>query len=111
MRKEICMRAYIVAPTLLFRSEVYATGAAKKRRIEVMEMKWMRAMRGVSIMVRTKLEMKMYANVVAVFFGKRKDINVLRWYGHVERIEEKRKVKRVYNAKVVSSRTKGRPKM
>jgi hypothetical protein len=41
-----------VAPTLLYGSEVWVTGAAERRRIEVMEMKFMRAMCGVSIMDR-----------------------------------------------------------
>jgi hypothetical protein len=31
------------------------------------------------------------------------DINVLRWYGHVERMEEKIIVKKVYIAKVEGS--------
>jgi hypothetical protein len=37
--------------------------------------------------------------------------NVLRCYGHVERMEEERMFTMVYSAKVEGSRAKGRPKM
>jgi hypothetical protein len=40
----------IVAPLLLYGSEVWETSAAERRRMEVMEMKCMRAMCGVSVM-------------------------------------------------------------
>jgi hypothetical protein len=36
---------------------------------------------------------------------------VLRWYGHVERMEEERVVKRIYMPKVEGSRIRGRPKL
>jgi hypothetical protein len=39
------------------------------------------------------------------------DSNVLKWYGHVERVEEERVVKIVYMAKVEGSRGRGRPKL
>jgi hypothetical protein len=39
------------------------------------------------------------------------DRNVLRWYGHVERMEEERVVKRVYMSNVEGSRKRGRPKL
>jgi hypothetical protein len=40
----------IVSPTLLYGSEIWATGYADSRQMEVMERKCMRAMCGVSIM-------------------------------------------------------------
>jgi hypothetical protein len=36
----------------------------------------------------------------------RMDRNVLMWYGHVERMEEERMVKRVYSAKMQGSKRK-----
>jgi hypothetical protein len=45
----------------------------------------------------------MYADAVVVKYlsiGKRMDGNLFRWYGHVERIEDKRIVERVYCVKV-----------
>jgi hypothetical protein len=46
----------IVSPTLLHGSEIWATGAAKRRRMKVMGMKCMRAVCGVSIMGRVRNE-------------------------------------------------------
>jgi hypothetical protein len=48
------MHEVIVATTLLYSSEVWATGAAERRRMEVMEIECMRAMCGVSIMDRVR---------------------------------------------------------
>ena len=36
-------------------------------------------------------------------------MNVLKWFGHVERMEEERSVKRVYRANVEGNRGRGRP--
>ena len=42
--------------------------------------------------------------------AKRVDTNVLRWYGHVERMDEERLVKKVVNAKVDGRSMRGRPR-
>ena len=42
--------------------------------------------------------------------AKRVDTNVLRWYGHVERMGEERLVKKVVNAKVDGKSMRGRPR-
>jgi hypothetical protein len=74
--------------------------------MEVMEMKCMRAMCGVSIMDGVRNEDERRRRDSEVSIGERMDINVLRWYGHVERMEEERIVKRVYSAKVEGSRAR-----
>jgi hypothetical protein len=85
----------IVAPTLLYGSEVWATSAAERRRMEVMEMKFMRAICGVSIMNRVINEDVCRQCGSEVSVGERMDRNVLMWYGHLERMEEERIVERV----------------
>jgi hypothetical protein len=101
----------IVAPTLLYGSEVWVTSAAERTRMEVMEMKCMRAMCGVRIMDRGRNEEVCRWCGSEVSIGEIMDINVMRWYGHVERMEEDRIAKRVYSAKVEDSRARGMPKM
>jgi hypothetical protein len=101
----------IVAPTLLYGSEVWATSAAERRRMEVMEINCMRAMCGVSIMDRVRNEDVRRRCGSRVSIGERMYRNVLKWYGHVERMEKERIVKRVYSAKVEGSRARGRPKI
>jgi hypothetical protein len=39
------------------------------------------------------------------------DRNLLKWYGHVERMEGERMVKRVYGIKMEGSTARGRPKI
>ena len=39
----------------------------------------------------------------------RVDMNVLRWFGHVERMDNKRLLKKVMNAKVDGRSARGRP--
>jgi hypothetical protein len=97
-----------VTPTLLYGSTIWATGAAERRRIEAMKMNCMRAMCGVSIMDRVRNEDVHRRCGSELRIEERMDINVLRWYDHVERMEEERMVKRVYVAKVECSRTRGR---
>ena len=41
---------------------------------------------------------------------KKVDQSVLRWFGHVERMEEDRLVKRVYQSDVMGVRRRGRPR-
>jgi hypothetical protein len=86
----------IVAPTLLYVSEVWAIGAAGIRRMEVMEIKCIRDMCGVSIMDKVRNEDVRRRCGSEVSIGERMDINVMRVYGYVERMEEERMVKSVY---------------
>jgi hypothetical protein len=72
-----------------------------------MEMKCMRDMCGVSIMDRVRNEEVRRRCGSELSIGERMDINVLRWYGHVERMGEhyfNRVVKIVYMSKVEGSR-------
>ena len=41
----------------------------------------------------------------------RVDMNVLRWFGHVERMENERLLKRVMNARVNGKGARGRPRL
>jgi hypothetical protein len=56
----------------------------------VMEMKCMKAMCGVSIMDRVRNKEMRTSCGSELSIGERMDKNVLRWYGHVERMEEER---------------------
>jgi hypothetical protein len=80
-----------------------ATSAEDRRRMGVMEMKRIRVMREVSIMyiVRNEEVWRRCGSELSV--GERMDINVLRRYGDVERMEEDRVVKRVYTSKLEGS--------
>jgi hypothetical protein len=86
----------IVSPMLLYGSEIWAIGAVESRQMEVMGMKCMRAMCGVSIMDGVRNGDVRGGCDSEVSIGEIFDKNVLMWYGHVERMEEERMVKRAY---------------
>ena len=58
-------------------------------------------MRNEEVRRRTQVERQLSGRV---------DQSVLRWFGHVERMEENRMVKRVMEAEVGGRRPRGRPK-
>ena len=43
--------------------------------------------------------------------ASRADQRVLRWFGHVERMDEYRKARRVWMAKISGGRVRGRPRL
>ena len=43
--------------------------------------------------------------------SERVDQSLLRWFGHMERMDEERMVKRVMNVDVEGNRTRGRPRL
>jgi hypothetical protein len=78
----------IVVPPLLYGSEVRAASSEDRRRIGVMEMKLPRARCGGGIMDRVRNEEVRTRCDSELSIGERTDINVLRWYSHVERKKE-----------------------
>jgi hypothetical protein len=79
--------------------------------MKVMEMKCMRAMCGVSIMVRVRNEDERRQCGSEVSIREIMDRNVMMLYGHLETMEEERMVKSVYRVKVEGSRERGSPKV
>ena len=67
-------------------------------------------MTGVSRVDRVGNEVVRARTGVRRELAARVDMNVLRWFGHVERIDNERLLKRVMNAKVDGRSTRGRPR-
>ena len=68
------------------------------------EMKCLRSMTGVSQLDRVRNE------VVRRELAAGVDMNVLRWFGHVERMDNELLLKKVMNAKVDGRSARGRPR-
>jgi hypothetical protein len=92
-------------------SAVWAASAEDRRRMRVIEMKCMSATCGVSIMDIIRKEEVRRRCGSELSIGEGMDRNVFRWYGHLERMEEERVVKRLYMSNVEGSRGRGRPKL
>ena len=75
------------------------------------EMKCLRSMAGVSRLDRIRNEEVRERTGVGRELATRVDSNVLRWYGHVERMENERLTKRVVMAKAEGRSARGRPRL
>ena len=84
---------------------------AERRKVNVLEMKCLRSLIGVSRMDRVRNEeVRMRAGIEREL-ASRADQRVLRWFGHVERMDECRMVRRVLMAEVSGGRVRGRPRL
>ena len=72
----------------------------ERQKLNVIEMKCLRNMTGVSRLDRVRNEVVRARTGVRRELAARVDMNVLRWFCHVERMENERLLKKVMNAKV-----------
>ena len=97
----------VVVPTVMYGSESW--GMKVTERLNVFEMKCPRSMTGVSRLDRVR-------KVVGARTGVRRELaarvhmNVLRWFSHVERMDNERLLKKVMNARVDGRSARGRPR-
>ena len=95
----------IVIPTMVYGSLTWSLSAQERRKVEVFEMMCLKNICGIR-RVRNAI-----IREVRVWFEctERIERNVLKWFGHVERMGEERLVKRVYQANVEGNRGRGGP--
>ena len=103
-----CLYQGVIVPTALYGAETWSMGSAERRRVNVLEMKCLRSMVGVTRMCRVRNEEVHRGAGVEREFAGRVDQRVLRWFGHVERMNEYGMAKRVSGAEV--SGLQGRPR-
>ena len=110
MKAKVGMYEGIVEPSLLYGSEVWCLNVQNRRRMEAVEMNCLRSMCGVRRIDRiSNAEIRRRCNK-EMGVGNKIDQSVLRWFGHMERMENERLVKRVYVSKVEGRRARGRPR-
>ena len=90
---------------MVYGSEAWSLSAQERREIEVFEVRNICDIRRVdrgrnAIRERCGCELSVLERI---------ERNVLKWFGHVERMREERLVKRVYQANVEGNRGRGRP--
>ncbi|KAK3869735.1 hypothetical protein Pcinc_024963 [Petrolisthes cinctipes] len=111
LRMDVKRKLYegIAVPTALYGAagaETRNMGENEKRRLNVVEMRCLRSMCGVTRMDRVRDEkVRRRTGVVRELAGQ----SVLRWFGHVERMEENRMVKRIGGSDLGGVRRRGRP--
>ena len=100
----------VIMPTVMYGSELWGMKVSERQKLNVFEMKCLRSMAGVSRLDRLRNEEVRERTGVRKELAARVDMNVLRWFGHVERMENERLLKRVMNARVDGRSVRGRPR-
>ena len=90
----------VVVPTVMYGSESWGMKVNERQKLNVFEMKCLRSMTGVSWLDRVMNEVVRARTGVRRELAARVDMNDLRWFGHVERMDNERLLKKVMNAKV-----------
>ena len=85
-------------------------GVTERQKLNVFEMKCLRSMTGVSRLERVRNEVVRTRTGMRRELAARVDMKVLRWFGHVERMDNERLLKKVMNAKVNGRSARGRPR-
>ncbi len=96
-----------VVPAALYGTETWNMGAAERRKLNVMEMRCLRSMCGVTRMDRVRNEEVRGRTEVVKELAERAEQEVLLWLGHVERMEEKK----LTRSDVRDVRPRGRPRV
>ena len=97
-------------PTVMYGSESWGMKVNEKQKLNMFEMKCLRSMTGVSRLDRVRNEVVRARTGVRRELAARVDMNVLRWLGHVERMDNELLLKKVMNAKVDGGSARGRPR-
>ena len=100
----------VIVPTVTYGSELWGMKESERRKLNVFEMRCLRSMCGVTRLDRIRNEEVRERSGVRKELADRVDINVLRWFGHVERMDDERLLKKVVNARVDGRGARGRPK-
>ena len=100
----------IIVPTALYGAEVWGMRSAERRKVNVLEMKCLRSLVGVSRLDRVRNEEVHRRAGIERESESRADQRVLRWFGHVERMDEYRMARMVLMAEVTGGGVRGRPR-
>ena len=100
----------VVVPTVMYGSESWGMKVTERQKLNVFEMKCLRSTTGVSRLDRVRNEVVRARTGVRRELAARVDVNVLRWFGHVTRMDDEQLLKKVMNAKVGRRSARGRPR-
>lgn len=108
-RTKMTVYQTVFRPILTYGSETWVLDRKLKSKIQAIEMKYLRTVKGVTrrdrirnVDIREELKIK----PVLKYIEERQ----LSWWGHLHRMESDRLVKNIWEARVVARRDRGRPK-
>ena len=100
----------VVVLTVMYSSESWGMKVTERQKLNVSEMKCLRSVTGVSQLDRVRNEVVRAKMGMRRELAARVDMLVLKWFGHVERMDNDRLLKKVMNAKVGGRSARGRPR-
>ena len=98
----------VVVPTVTYCSESWSRKVTERQKLNALEIKCVRSMTGVSQLDRVRNEVVGPRIGVRWELAARVDMNVLRWFGHVERMDNEWLLKKIKNAKTDGRSARGR---
>ena len=111
MKAKTLLHKAILLPTIMYGSETWTWSKKDESGMNAVEMRALRRMCGVRLIDRVKNERVRELCECKQSVVNRMKVNKLRWFGHVERMDEERLTKNVYDAERQGARKRGRPRM
>ena len=99
----------VVIPTVVYGSETWVLSTQWRRKIEIFEMVCLKNICGIRRVDRVRNSLIRERCGFELSVLEIIERNVLKWFGHVERMREERLVERVYRDTVAGKRGRGRP--
>ena len=106
-----CLYEAVIVPTALYGAEAWGMRSAERRKVNVLDMKCLRSLVGVSRMDRVRNEEMRRRAGIEKELANRADQRVLRRFGHMERMDANRMARKVLMAEVSGGRVRGRPRL
>ena len=91
----MCLYEGVIVPTALYGAEAWGMRSAERRKVNVLPMKYLRSLVGLSRMDRVRNEEVRRRAGIEMELASTADQRVLRWFGHVERMDDYRIAGRV----------------
>ena len=100
MKAKKCLYEGVIVPTALYGAEAWGMRSAERTKVNVLAMKCLRSLVGVSRMDRVRNEDVRRRAGIERDLASREDQKVLRWFWHVERMDEYHMARRVLMGEV-----------
>ena len=111
IKSKKCQYEGVIVSTALYGAEAWGMRSAEKRKVSFLEMKCLRSLVGVSQMDRVRNEEVRRRAVIEWALASRADQRVLRWFGHVDRMDVYLLARRVLMLEVTGELVRGRPRL
>ena len=111
IKAKLCLYEGVIVPAVLYGAKAWGTRTAERRKVNVLEMKCLRNLVGVSRRDRVRNEEVRRRAGIEMELASKADQRVLTWFGHVERMDEYRMARRVLMAEVSRGQVRGRSRL